>query len=73
MSRQFDESGPGRRYDLCSPTVISSPIVLCFFHRERVFGRHRSLAKRFLISTELSIPAVLLWNQPAPDEPLRGF
>lgn len=55
-----------------SSPIIPTLVRARFLHRSLAFGC-RSFAKRLLVTTEPSIPAVLLWNNPAPNEPLRGF
>jgi hypothetical protein len=54
------------------PAMISASIALCFSWTLPIQSR-RGLAKRLLVVTEPPIPAVLLRNNPAPDEALRGF
>jgi len=51
------------------PALIGSR----FPHRSVVFGCRRSLGNCLLVTTEPSIPAVLLWNNPTPDHPLSRF
>jgi hypothetical protein len=54
------------------PALISVSIALCFICALAIESR-RGLAKRLLVVTEPSSPAVLLRDNPAPDEPLRGL
>ena len=53
--------------------MIPAFIAACLLHRALAFGDCRRLGNCLLVATEPSIPAVLLWNNTAPDEPLRGF
>jgi hypothetical protein len=53
--------------------MIPAFIAACLIHRALAFGDCRRLGNCLLVSTKPSIPAVLLWNDSAPDEPLRGF
>ena len=61
------------RLQVSLPTLISAFIALYFLHRSLVLEGRRGLLKRILVTSEPSIPAVLLRNNPAPDEALRGF
>src|SRR5260370_4212158 len=55
------------------PALISASIVLSFICRVLANKSRRGLLKRLLVTPEPSIPAVLLRENPAPDEALHGF
>jgi hypothetical protein len=53
--------------------MIPAFVAAWLLHRALAFGHRRSIGNCLLVATEPSIPAVLLWDNPTPDEPLRGF
>jgi len=48
------------------------PVIALGFFR-KAFETVRGFPNRLLIATEPAIPAVFLWNNPPPDEALRGL
>jgi hypothetical protein len=53
--------------------MVPALIADCLLHRVLASGDCGRLGNYLLVATEPSIPAVLLRNDPAPDQPLRGF